>query len=394
MALQGWDIMDVIPVSELALTPVNSSISFFANRITQFRDALTAFEIDVESLSDIQKVVGTELYLPGLTRVALTEAEILTANKFAAVQGVPIANMSYEAKQKIPSDIVFVRFGGELIDYNVAISVDTHGQVLQKINTLAGKPMELVIKPDAPARSVTGFMTLNKVAVGQEQTNILGYMTKLLTASLVDSISPRTLEISGENILFVNKFSYVEVSPGIYRASVSAPQAEGEYDISTVIAYQDINIAPKETKMTAIVNPEGYVFSQLSDGKLRIKGASVSLLWLNPSTGSGQVPEWELWPADRFLQKNPVLTDDTGKYSFLVPEGTYKVKATAFNYTIFESEPFSMKQDIVVNTNIELFKKAGWFSWINWQSIITILLVILIGYNIWQKVESNKLKIK
>ncbi|MCX6719703.1 MAG: carboxypeptidase-like regulatory domain-containing protein, partial [Candidatus Staskawiczbacteria bacterium] len=437
LSLQGWNIMEVKPVSELSLNPVKSDITFFADRIPKFKETLTAFGIDVDSLSDIQKVSGTELYLPGLTQVALTQAEILAINKFepavtpatgniatnnlpsgkisapevgagvgnnktgitgpgnlainkfAAVQGVPVASMSTEAKQKIPSDIVFVRSGGELIDYSVAISVDTRGQVQQRINTIAGKPMELVVKPDSPAKSVIGFMTLKKVAVGQTKTSVLGYMTKMLTASLVDSVNQTAPENSGENLLLVKKFAYVEETPGIYKAVVDAPNAEGEYDISTVISAKDINIAPKEIKMTAIVNPEGYVYSQLADGKLRIKGASVSLFWLNPSTKG-----YELWPADKFLQKNPVLTDDTGKYSFLVPEGTYKIKATAFNYTVFESEPFVMKQDIVVNTDVKLSKKIGWFGWINWQTIITFLLTVLIVYNFWQNEKIRNLIMK
>jgi hypothetical protein len=87
--------------------------------------------------------------------------------------------------------------------------------------------------------------------------------------------------------------------------------------------------------MTAIVNPEGYVFSQLADGRLRIKGASVSLYQLNPKT-----EQYEIWPAEQFLQKNPIVTDETGKYSFLVANGTYKLKAESLGYESYESEPF------------------------------------------------------
>jgi hypothetical protein len=456
LALQGWNIMEVKPLSELSLTPISSNIAFFADKIPQFRDTLLAFGIDVNSLSDVQKVSGVELYLPGLTKAVLSKSEILAINKFEAapalsatemagasgtdktgieapgdiatnkfeqnepiggteigggvatgtkgienpgnlainkfaeVQGVPLARLSSDALEKMPSDIVFVRAKGELIDYSMAISVDKAGEVQQKINTLAGKPMELVMKPDSPAKNVTGFITLKKITVGKTQSNVLGYITKALTASLVDSTSQNVPATSTDNALLIKKFAYEEVSPGIYKASINAPNAEGEYDISTVIMYEDINIAPKETKMTAIVNPEGYVYSQMAEGRLRIKGVSILLQWLNPQTN-----KYETWPADKFLQKNPLLTDDTGKYSFLVPEGTYKIEAKAPNYTTFTSEPFVMKESIAVSKDIELFKKQGLFSWLNWQVVITFLLSVLIIYNIWQneKVRSIVAKI-
>ena len=108
---QGWDIMEVIPVSELALTPVENNIAFFANRIPQFRQALLAFGIDLSSKIDAQKISGVELYLPGLTKTVLTETEILEiassaspprndgvqvgeleVNQFALVQGGAIGS--------------------------------------------------------------------------------------------------------------------------------------------------------------------------------------------------------------------------------------------------------------------------------------------------------------
>jgi len=407
VALQGWDIMEVKPLSELALTPVESDIGFFADKIPQFKQTLSAFGIDVNNVNDVQKVIGTELYLPGLTQTVLTQAEILAINKFAeaptpapevggkaeegkglvapgtlamngfaSVQGVPLASLSPEARQKIPSDIVFARTGGELIDYSMAISVNSEGKVQQKIATVSAKPMELVIKPDQPASSVTGYITLTKAQVGQkDKPSVLGYMTKFLTASVASSVNEKKATQNGstENALLVNKFTYAETQPGIFIANISAPATEGEYEISTVIVPKDISIAPKETKMAVVVNPEGYVYSQTPDGRLRIQGASVSLYYLNTAT-----KEYEVWPADKFLQKNPVKTDETGKFSFLVPKGTYKIKVETGNYKIFESAPFEMKQDIAVNMNIELFKKTGLLSWLNLQNIIIALLIAVI----------------
>ncbi len=412
IALQGWNIMELKPINELALNPIESNVSFFSDKIPQFKETLAAFGTDINNISDVQKFSGVDLYLPGLTKIVLSPEEILainkfespdsligteidnninnsnqglnnlgelTLNQFASVQGVPLSKLSIDAQQRIPTDIVFVRSEGGLIDYSLAVSIDKTGGVVQKLNTTSGKTMDLVIKPEKPAKSVTGFISLKKFAVGKTNANVLGYMTKILTASIIDSIDKDSDKNEKEGALLMNKFEYLEVSPGIFKATVNSPQAEGEYEISTIIAFEDINIAPKETKMTAIVNPEGYVYRQMADGRLRIEGVNVELHWLNSQTSN-----YELWPANEFLQKNPVLTDDTGKYSFLVPEGTYKIIIKDYRYATFESDPFTMKGDIAINQNIELFKKNDWLGWFNWQVMITLLLTLLILYNFWQ----------
>ena len=393
VALQGWDIMTVKPVGEVALTPIDSDISFFAEKIPQLQKTLLAFGIETSKISDIQKVQGTEFYLPGLTQTVLTQTEILAIaeeNKqkaitapdifqtsgFALPSAVPLASLTPEAKQKIPTDIVFARTGGELIDYSIAISVDKDGQVEQKIETISEKPMQLVIKPDQPAERVTGFISLKKSAVGlnnqTKESQVLAFISRISGADLLASIQNLS-QPAQEKTLLVDKFAYTETESGIFTASISAPKNEGEYEISTVIEFKDILVDPKETKMTAIVNPEGYVFSQLADGRLRIKGASVSLYQFNSETG-----QYEVWPAEKFLQKNPIITDETGKYSFLVSNGTYKLKAEALGYENYESEPFEMKEQITVSQNIELKKKSGLLGWLSWQNIVIALLFMVI----------------
>ena len=405
---QGWDIMTARPIGEIVLSPVEFDIAFFAEKFPQFEKTLAMFGIDVNKISDVQKVSGTELYLPGLTQTILTSAEILSINKFsvaqetpfpeliekteeqkrlvapgtfeinkfALAQAVPLADLTTEAKQKIPTDIVFARTGGELIDYKIGISVDKNGGVEQKIKTVLGKPIQLVIKPDQPAKRVTGFISLKKSAVGQNNQNktlnILSFISRISGAALIDSMQDAAQPKLDQSLL-VNKFAYVELKGGIFTANINAPKNEGEYQISTVIEYKDILIDPKETKMAVIVNPEGYVYSQMPDGRLRIKGASVLLYWQNPET-----KQYEPWPAEKFLQKNPIVTDETGKYSFLVPKGTYELKATALNYENYESDSFEMNEEIAVNQNIEMKKKSGLFGWLNWQNFVVALLIIVV----------------
>lgn len=67
-----------------------------------------------------------------------------------------------------------------------------------------------------------------------------------------------------------------------------------------------------------------------------------------------------------------------------------QVKAPGYNN--FESEAFSMKGDIIVNKNIELQKIAGNFDWLDWQTVMVVLLIILAIFNIWQMILFKRSK--
>jgi hypothetical protein len=85
-----------------------------------------------------------------------------------------------------------------------------------------------------------------------------------------------------------------------------------------------------------------------------------------------------LWSGDNFLQKNPVYTDETGRYSFLVPQGNYYLTVLADKYLDYKSEPFDVAQEIGVRLEIELKKKTILPNWLSWQMVIAILLLIII----------------
>ncbi|MCX6722351.1 MAG: carboxypeptidase-like regulatory domain-containing protein, partial [Candidatus Staskawiczbacteria bacterium] len=372
-ALQGLNIMSVNPLNGFALSPVATDISSLADKLPQLKKTLVALNVDLNNLQDVAKLSQTELYLPGLTQTISPEG--LQVNALASMQGIPLADLSADALAKIPTNLVFARASGELIDFSSAFVIDKQGNTQQKIKTIAGKSMQLVIKPDKPADSVVGLITLNSPVSYQAPQNSFA---KLFRAALTGAINQPAPQSSGASGLLVQKFAYVETKPGIFTANISAPANEGQYEITTVIEYKDKKLIPTETKLTAQVDPEGYVYKQTPDGKLRIASATVSLYWLNPSAGSGQVPKYELWPADKFFQKNPMVTDDTGKYSFLVPQGTYYISATAVNYADFKSKPFTIKEDNGVKMDIEMKAKGFLPTWFNWQLMVVLLLTAVV----------------
>jgi len=84
-------------------------------------------------------------------------------------------------------------------------------------------------------------------------------------------------------------------------------------------------------KLNSILDPSGYVY----DAKTKefIEGAEAKLWWKNSDTG-----KWEEFPAYKYDQKNPYVTDGTGWYEFWVPEGEYRVDVTAEGYEPSDSD--------------------------------------------------------
>ena len=196
-----------------------------------------------------------------------------------------------------------------------------------------------------------------------------------------------------ENRLMLSKFEYTDPdNDGIYTAEIKAPTVEGEYEVITVMNYDEsildsleasdipfYEINKKEIRLVVVVDPEGYVYEKDGDKETRIPGAIISIFWLNPET-----KQYELWPAKDYQQENPQITDTTGKYSFLVPEGSYYLKVEAPGYLIYDGKPFQVKEGSGVHINIELKTKYWWLKVVDWKVIVMIIFGALLFYNFYR----------
>jgi hypothetical protein len=251
---------------------------------------------------------------------------------------------------------------------------DKNGNIEKRITALVGKPLELIVKPEYPARKITGYLTLKRAnPTAQNQVYQQGFVktiTNILTAALPlpltigNTQTSQTNQITETQIdqkLLVQKFDYQEESQGIFKAQITTPIVEGDYEVMTVIEYIDPTRVARETHFTIVVDPEGYVYRQIGNDEARVNEAKVSIYHLNPETD-----KYDLWPADKFSQVNPIITNKTGKYSFLVPPGTYYLKSEAKGYTNYQSDTFLVREDNTVHMNIEM-KRIPWFQrlW-NW----------------------------
>ncbi|MCK4454596.1 carboxypeptidase regulatory-like domain-containing protein, partial [Candidatus Parcubacteria bacterium] len=157
---------------------------------------------------------------------------------------------------------------------------------------------------------------------------------------------------------------------GIYTAEFQSPLVAGEYELIALLDFEDEDIQNKELRVITLVDPEGYIYTNLPQGEARIKDAEVFLYWLNTEKQA-----YQLWQADEYQQINPQITRQTGEYSFLVPEGTYYLKVEADRYLDFQTEPFEVKEGEGIHQNIELEK--GFWQGLDWRIIAIVSLAII-----------------
>jgi hypothetical protein len=417
-----WQLLPLKTIGDFVLAPLPNEIKKLVEKFPEL--AQTLEKIGITKLADLEKLQTVKLTLPGLTeKIGFQEGLGLTT-------AIPVAKLSATAKTQIPSEIVFAKTGGELIDFNIALSIDEKGEPTQGISTISGQPLQLVVKPDSQAKSVRGYVvfksretatdyqnkTIGKAELGKLKTLVLnrgeiatttqdkkfGIMSREVAANIYDPNKNVNLVLSdneqgqvlgvavGEEIeerLVLQEFFYNDDdNDGIYTAEIVAPVVEGEYDIITIIDYEiDGKIVSKEILMRTVVDPEGYVFEKIEDKELRLPKVKVTIYHLN------QAGQYELWLAKEYNQENPQITDVTGKYSFLVPPGKYYLTAEVAGYANYQGESFEVSEGPGVHFNIELKTKHWYLKIVDWKTIALLVLFALVAYNFYKDKKRKKI---
>ena len=383
-----WQLLPSKPIREFVLAPLPKAIRNLAQKFPALEK--TFEEVGINKITDVAKLKTIKLTLLGLTeKVGLPTVKV-EPGKFALPQGVPVAELSPASKQKIPTEIVFAKTGGELIDFNIALSVNDKGEPQQKIQTISGKPLQLTVKLDKPVKSVKGYVVFK--SKGSQPTSLEFPLNSLLASVIfANPVFAKTQKqpVSVEEKLVLLEFEYTDPDgDGIYTAEIQAPVVEGEYEIITVMDFEDPELGKKEIRLITVIDPEGYLYEKDGDKETRIPGAIVSLFWLNLET-----KQYEIWPAKEYQQENPQTTDIRGTYSFLVPEGYYYLKAEAPGYLVYDGKPFQVKEGSGVHVNIELKTKYWWLKIVDWKIILLVFVIILLLYNFYRdKIRERMLR--
>jgi len=278
----------------------------------------------------------------------------------------------------IPAEVVFARTANNKIDLNSTLTFKDEGELEQKINIIAGEILNLTVKPEYPVDSIKGYFVFKSGYNRENSDNLsLGSFLKkvVLQANAQEDI---------EQFLVLSEFEYFDTDQdGIYTANVQSPTTKGEYEIVTMIKYQDPFLGTKMIKLTTIIDPEGYVFRKIGKEEVRIENTTVSIYQFNIQTN-----QFELWNAEAFDQKNPQITDNTGEYSFLVPEGNYYLTAIADGYLSYQGDVFSVREGEGVHFNIELQKQEKLFEKYGF-SLIVVITILFIAI-----VEGRRIRVK
>ncbi|OGZ69892.1 MAG: hypothetical protein A3F47_01110 [Candidatus Staskawiczbacteria bacterium RIFCSPHIGHO2_12_FULL_38_11] len=395
-------------LARFALAPLPQDVKLLAQKFPQVQKTFN--EVGIQKITDVQKLVNTNLNLPNLTQTVLPDAKI-TAGKLSVLKGIPVRDLTPVDKNKIPSAVVFAKTGDGLVDLNVALSLNEKGKIEQKIQTIAGSPLQLVVKEDKPVKRITGYLIFKSKKYSPPSSNVpLNSVTASLLFSDPDfaaavlpsvqipiegtkdkslgmNVAPQTTDSDNvETRLVVDKFEYEDRGGGVYTANITMPSVDAEYEIITVMEYEDVAVQSKEIRMITVVDPEGYVYEKNGDLETRIAGAVVSLYWLNPDT-----KDYELWNAGDYQQENSQTTNVTGKYSFLVPNGYYYLKVDAPGYLSYDGKPFEVKEGSGVHINIELKTKYWFLSFVDWKTILLVLVMLMLAYNFYKDRRREKL---
>lgn len=304
------------------------------------------------------------------------------------MRGVPVSELPTYLKEKIPSDIIFARTGGQLVDFKVALSLNKSGNPEQKIETISNKPLHLTIRPDKPVKSVVGYLMFRSAKTqARAEMNLKDLVASAFFAEPVFA-STQDVPVPTEEKLVLMQFDYLpdKADPGLFTADIISPIPAGEYEIVTVMNYEDPSFGSKMVRLITVVDPEGYVFEKIGDKELRIPGAIASLYFYNPDTKN-----YEQWPAKDFQQENPQVTGLAGTYSFLVPGGMYYLTVSAPGYEPYSGKPFSVESGSGVHLNIELKTKYWWLKNIDWKTALLVAVALLLAYNFY-KDKKNKNK--
>jgi len=354
-----WNLLPQKSIDKFVLSPLPKEIKLLTEKFPEFENTLS--EIGINKITDIEKLRNIKLSLP------------------------TIADMS---KNDLPTEIVFAKSGKELINFNMALIVADTGAIKQKIQTVAGKSLQLSVKPEGTVKKIKGYVVfksktpkINTIEFSEQSW----FASIFFTGPVLAQQQQKPIKIEEEFVLM--EFEYIdEDGDGIYTANIQAPIVDGEYEIITVMDYESEEIGTKEIRLIAVIDPEGYIFENIKGKEMRIPDAKVSLFWQNPSNG-----EYELWPASKYQQDNPQITDNTGKYSFLVPEGNYYLKVEAKGYYDYQNSEFTVKEGSGIHFNFEMKNKNWIIKILDLKLLAVVVLLVLIGVNFYKDKKRDKL---
>lgn len=375
-----WDLLPPAGIKSLVFSPLPKEFDNLARKFSSLNNTFNS--IGISTLNDIKKLANAKLSIPGLTESIGVPPANIKGGKFSLPKDLPLVEFSPEIKEKIPENIIFAKSNNEFIDHKIDITITNRGLPKQKISTIAGKKMQFILKPEQKAKKIKGYVVVRrrKKVLMDDKNASLSRIARIFTPRPALAANDMQGAENVEQELVLIEFEYEDADEdGIYTAEIEMPVVEGEYELITIVEYEDLATEKKILRLTTVVDPEGYIYEQYGEKEIRVAGAIVYLYWMNPET-----KKYELWPAGEYNQENPQVVDKTAKYSFLVPRGMYYIKVEAPGYLDYAGKPFQVEEGGGIHQNIELKQKYWWIKMFDWKMALLILLAIMLLYNFYR----------
>lgn len=356
-----WNLLPGPVVGGFVLSPLPSGFQKLAEQFSSLD--LTFERLNIATLSGLTKLQTVPFNLPGLTKtIGLPEPKQLT-------------DMTVGEKAKIPNDFVFAQTGNQLIDFETKLTVTSDGQPRQVISSITNHQLFLVTKPSTSVNKVSGQLIFTSPTVSLRSPAVT-----LSTLFAPPALAEEAKTV--ENRLVTQAFTYEDPDrDGIYTAAITTPATDGQYEIITRYHASSETIGDKEVRLITVIDPEGYIYEKQGGKEVRIPNATVTIHHFFGDTKT-------VWPANDFSQVNPQVTNQTGKYAFLVPNGTYKLTVKAQGYKNYESQPFVVDDERGIHTNIELISSNP-FKRVNWL-FVSIVMAVLLAFQYVYKLQLYK----
>ncbi|WHH57905.1 carboxypeptidase regulatory-like domain-containing protein [Petroclostridium sp. X23] len=119
-----------------------------------------------------------------------------------------------------------------------------------------------------------------------------------------------------EYVFLGNSYPATLDDEGYWKGDITGWSGTGTQQLIIRIKYGEFWVEFIVGELTILIDPSGYVYDAYTGE--RIQGATAICEQLVDGA-------WVQWNAEAYGQVNPQLTDDEGKYGWMVPEGTYRV---------------------------------------------------------------------
>lgn len=125
---------------------------------------------------------------------------------------------------------------------------------------------------------------------------------------------------------FLGKAYAAVLENGLWTTTIKDWSGSGIEKVYLVIKDANGSVVYKFTvaELIILIDPSGYVYDKATGEK--IKGAT-AICEIKDENGN-----WVKWDAEKYGQVNPQITDEEGKYGWMVPAGEYRVKVQMNGY--------------------------------------------------------------